>query len=125
MIFNVANKDRTSVEVEAMITNLKNEIDTMLADVKTTITNSLGVVKSVQRGVTKLTNNASTNVTININSVDPDKCMVIINSDKVIDGYTSYLSILTSLTETELTLSFAGAPNVSGGSISWQVIEFY
>ena len=87
-----------------------------------------GAVKSVQRGVA---NSVSVNGTnINISSVNPKKCIVIVNSsgyyiDK--DGWSHMMSgcYIKSFTNTRLTL-IRSETSVQGSGMyaSWQVIEF-
>ena len=104
---------------------LSKKLDTILdSDV---ITN--GAVKSVQRGV--ITLSTSTRVLtkeITISSVNPDKCLVLINerqNELYIDS-AAFLhgQSLASLTSTVLTLYCAPSGYVST-NVSWQVIEFY
>lgn len=124
MVYNVTNKDRTTAEVEAMLTNLNNEITNMLNDVKTTITNSLGSVKSVQRGT--VTNKDTSNIVININPINPNKSFVLIDV-----GYTPEVThqhpILVSLTETQVTFSpsYINGNPTTAIKFSWQVVECY
>ena len=96
--------------------------------------NGGGGVKSVQRGT--YTFSSSNTGTITISTVNPDKCMVLIDngivgtsaasSSKNYTG-TAYGSYLVSLAETKLTVSTNETINDSSpsyGTISWQVIEF-
>jgi hypothetical protein len=108
-----------------MVTELSNEVSTLLTILNTTVSNSVGAVKSVQRGVQASKNTVST---ITINPVNPDKCLVLLDSGYIGNGGTFNLPSLVSLTSTELTVSSVGINNsvgVSGGNFSWQVIEFY
>ena len=125
MVYNVVNKDRTNVEVEAMIANLNNEITNMLNTVKDTVLNSLGTVKSVQRGtVTSKTDN--NNIVVNINPINPAKSFVLIDIGGAPET-THQLPILLSLTETQVTFSpsyYNGSPTTHI-KFSWQIIECY
>ena len=88
---------------------------------------SKGIVKSVQRGVT-------TNTSITISSVVPNKCIVLLNNEVVGFGLTAtgnnedyvYGAYMSSLSETKLTITnnrttYKGTTH----NVSWQVIEFY
>jgi hypothetical protein len=142
MLFNLSAGDNTSEEVEAMLIELKGEINTLMTDLKSDVESMItelnsdvssavatlstrGAVKSVQRGVQASKNTVST---ITINPVNPDKCLVLLDSDYIGNSGTFNLPSLVSLTSTELTVSSVGINNsvgVSGGNFSWQVIEFY
>lgn len=113
-------------------------LDTVLAkiqEVLESIPNSM--VKSVQKGNT-------TEKSVSIAEVNPDKCIVILNnsvlsSDIKTGGTSSSWSdgtdgaILTSLTATQLQLTrncyVSGDSILSSktlyGTVSWQIIEFY
>ena len=78
-------------------------------------------VKSIQRGII---DGFATSRNINITSVVPSKCMVIINGHQRTDS-TGLPIYLGNLTATVLTLHTGGG-SYSGGEVgSWQVIEFY
>ena len=89
---------------------------------------SKGIVKSVQRGVT-------TNTSITISTVNPQKCLVILNNSFLSHAlnrssdYSSYVygSIVKSLTENNLTITknYYEHSSDSYKEVSWQVIEFY
>lgn len=123
---------------------LMEELKTAVASIQTNVTSGgVPIVKSVQRGTT-------TSTSVTISSVNPDKCIVILNN-QYIDGI-SYLTggdkshtygtnsgaIVSSLTATKLTITansilssarydtFDGwIETTSKGKVSWQVIEFY
>ena len=131
MIVN-AGSDPITTEVEAILngvrsdvnnlfTDLNNEINTMMATLNTTISNSVGTVKSIQRGVALGTDNG--NLTININPVNPDKCIVLINPSYIINTDSTKLAYLVSITETEVVFSYNGTANPR--HFGWQVVEFY
>lgn len=156
MIFNMTTGDNTSEEVAAMLTEFMGEVSTMLTNFKsevntlltgftndigadmtalttnvnskfTTLTstvNSKGAVKSVQRGV--IETNTEANKAITITTVNPAKCLVLLNTSGIAGtNYTDHAT-LVSLTSTVLTIKGAA---ISGAdtllTISWQVIEFY
>lgn len=89
-----------------------------------------GGVKSVQRGISSASDYT---VNITINSVNPNKCFVVLNNSTI--GYgagTSYMHIkgstVESLTSTRLSIkpnSYTVGSSNYNGSVSWQVIEFY
>lgn len=78
-----------------------------------------GAVKSVQRGF--LTNVNQEENTVKINTVNPDKCIVILNFITAYVERTSSGIYLKSLTSDSLI--FVLGPR--GGDVSWQVIEYY
>ena len=142
MIFNLSAGDNTSEEVEVLLTELETEINTLMTELKSDVESMItelnndvssavatlstrGAVKSVQRGVNTGT---TSNLVITINPVNPDKCLVLLNTSYTGNSGTFNLPSLVSLTETELTVS-PNAINTSSGTIgstfSWQVIEFY
>ena len=118
----VNTTDRTTIEVEALISNLKREVTDLLTDVKNEVKNSVGTVKSIQRGTVA---SFSGTKDITINPVNPDKCMVIINSGYVAGESATNLSYLVAITETVLTISGNNLDGYSSRTVSWQVIEFY
>lgn len=89
-----------------------------------------GCIKSIQRGVYNQPNiNQSNNVSsdervvININSIDPEKSIVILDGE-MFDGLT-----LISIASNSITLSTGIADKrystaISNYKFSWQVIEF-
>ena len=111
-------------DVDSDMVSLSNDIATVkssISTMNTTVGNLGGAVKSVQRGVAK-TNGSG--LTININTVNPNKCLVVLNASTS----NSYLPMLRSITSNTLTVSEVG--NFSSGEFysydfSWQVIEFY
>ena len=89
-----------------------------------------GCIKSIQRGVYNQPNikeygnvNSNERVVININSIDPEKSIVILDGE-MYDGLT-----LISIASNSITLS-TGIADKYGGTLtsdykfSWQVIEF-
>jgi hypothetical protein len=116
--------------LHAKIADVKNRI----ADVKNRIPTS--IIKSIQRGV----HPGSTNdITISINTVNPNKCLFIVTPYAIgisrtsgSSGYSGsiYQPYLKSLTATRITTSASyvrpgGTSNDSPNSFSWQLIEFY
>ena len=119
----VNTRDSATADIEAIVYNLKKEVSELLTDVKNEVMNSVGTVKSVQRGTVTGIDGGS--VTITINPVNPDKCMVLINSSYIsADNYTS-LSYLISITETTLTIGTNRGATYKSDKTSWQVVEFY
>ena len=84
-----------------------------------------GIVKSVQRGVEHF---FTGDQEIAINSVNPDKCAVLLNTDRVGMSGTGVSTgtgcYLVNLTATVLTIT-SSTNSSSGYNVSWQVIEFY
>lgn len=117
-------------------------IDEITENVKTGI---IPIVKSIQTGTYTFTSAA--NATININSVNPDKTIVLLNSQRSSysrstgtdrTDYTciSYQSCLVSKTATSITISpnydYEVYSNSDGsnaqnyfGAAFYQIIEFY
>lgn len=105
-------------------------LDKKIDSVKSSIMAGGGikVVKSVQRGVT-------TKTSITISTVNPQKCLVILNNSFLSYGYGSgnyisyvYGSIVKSLTENNLTITknyYDYSSSESYTEVSWQIIEFY
>lgn len=117
-------------------------IDEITENVKTGI---IPIVKSIQTGTYTFTSAA--NATITINSVNPDKTIVLLNSQRSSyshstgtdrTGYTctSYQSCLVSKTATSITISSNYDREVYSnsdgsreekyfGAVFYQIIEFY
>ena len=118
----VNTRDSATADIEAIVYNLKREVSELLTDVKNEVKNSVGTVKSIQRGV--ITDISSYTTSITINPVNPDKCMVLLNNSYVGATSVTSLSYLVSITETTLTIG----TNITGSrsdEVSWQVVEFY
>lgn len=120
---------------------IQNIVDALQSKITT---GGVPIVKSVQRGTT-------TSTSVTISSVDPNKCLVILDNQYTGDGgayavggnsisryYASKSTggIVSSLAATKLTITANKASEViysSGdyefqtatGKVSWQVIEFY
>ncbi len=99
-------------------------LDTVMQNIANDLkTGTVPIVKSVQRGRT-------TSTTISISTVNPNKCVVILNgelscvtiSGVVKDVYTPSLVSITSTTLTITANSYSSGPTVYS---SWQVVEFY
>ena len=150
--------DNTSDEVREMLTEFMTEVDETLASFKSDITNQIAtlksdmttqitavktdvnttkttlnsaitskaIVKSVQRG--RATPEGNSNTAIKINTVNPDKCLVLLEGTRTGSSYATTVPTLVSLTSTVLTVSPSGQ-SISGNynvhEFSWQVIEFY
>ena len=102
---------------------LSKKLDTILdSDV---ITN--GTVKSIQRGT--VSNKDTSNITIKINTVNPDKCIVILNSTRVVASSNSYGNpILVSISSNNFIVtrsSYLENSSVKAIYFSWQLVEFY
>ena len=115
----------TANTINTETTYIKNKVD----NISTTLT-GLSIVKSIQRG--SATKNYSTNLyESNIATVNPDKCIVLIDGsagayysgNTTSYGYTA-LPTLSSITANKLTFSFSSEAE-RGFSVSWQLIEFY
>ena len=125
-------------DIDSDITTLSNNVATVKTDVatvkssvstmNTTVSNLGGAVKSIQRGVHGGSNNHE-NIIININPVNPDKCVVFISMPRNSWTYSSdYQPQLVSITTTSITVSPSGTYSdgtMSPSSFSWQVVEFY
>ena len=132
MVFNMSNS--TTAEVAAILDELKLEVNNILASVKSEVNgmitnlngvvNSIGTVKSIQRGTLEPTGSGAPEVTVNINTVNPDKCMVLLNTSLIMGGDTAYTPALLELTATSFTVTWNGTWS-DGCVFSWQVIEFY
>ena len=114
--------DMTS-KIAAVTTNVNSKFSTLTSTI-----NSKGAVKSVQRGVHGGSSDTS-NITININSVNPSKCLVLLSQHRNSWTYANdYRPQLVSITATSITVSPSGTYSdgvMSASSFSWQVVEFY
>ena len=88
-----------------------------------------GGVKSIQSGIYTVLTGGTPNFTITISTVNPVKCMVILNG-----GYQysqdNVLSQLVSLTATVLTVRgpywyYSGGGGWQGSQATWQIVEYY
>ena len=89
---------------------------------------SSGAVKSVQRGIINNIPQGYGKISeIPINTVNPEKCIVIINTGTILVGnsYSGDSAILVDLLPD--LLKIGSSRNNSGGDpkISWQVVEFF
>lgn len=101
--------DATKSKVDAIdnrTTTMSTNIDTLLAG---------RIVKSVQRGITSVSNTAITSITIS--AINDKKAIMVIGTA----GGTSYFR---ARIENSTTLSFSRSGS-GETDISWQVIEFY
>ena len=151
MLFNLSAGDNTSEEVQAILSSFMDEMESVVNTLKTDVGNQLatfksevgsqittltsavngvpkGAVKSVQRGVHGGSSDTS-NITININSVNPNKCLVLLSQHRNSWTYANdYRPQLVAITATSITVSPSGTYSdgvMSASSFSWQVIEFY
>lgn len=124
MIMNLSAGNNTSEEVAIILSNLKSEVTTLLADFKAEVMSAVSPVKSIQRGSLEPTGSGAPEVTVNINTVNPDKCMVLLNTSLIMGGDTAYTPALLELTATSFTVTWNGTWS-DGRVFSWQVIEFY
>lgn len=112
-----------TTKIAAVTTNVNSKFTTLTSTV-----NSKPTVKSVQRGVHGGSSDTS-NITININSVNPSKCLVLLSQHRNSWTYANdYRPQLVSMTATSITVSPSGTYSdgvMSASSFSWQVIEFY
>lgn len=75
------------------------------------------IIKSIQRGT-------SSSDKITINTVNPDKCIVLLNNSCLSDtSYSVYGAYVTNLKANVLEVS-TNRRNDSSMTISWQIIEF-
>ena len=75
------------------------------------------IIKSIQRGT-------SSSDKITINTVNPDKCIVLLNNSCLSDtSYSVYGAYVTNLKANVLEVS-TSRRNDSSMTISWQIIEF-
>lgn len=115
----IANTNNITVDLSGVNSNTNVPLDTLITQqagqIKAQITNK-GIVKSVQRGIT---DKDSSNYEITISSVNPNKCLVLLNGFPYeLNG--SHNLYVISLTSTRLTVRTSGVY-----ASSWQVIEFY
>ena len=110
--------------IDADMTALSSAVNTSVNTLSTTVNNiPKGAVKSVQRGVHG--GSATDNITININTVNPSKCMVLLQRTRDTTNLPSLVSIAsTSFTVTTSSAVYPTSPNTAS-PFSWQVIEFY
>lgn len=100
-------------------------LDTLITESKNAIITSGAIksIKSVQKGV------ATTHGNITINSVNPSKCIVLLNGTSIAYNSVGFLPLVAKLTSTALTVynSETGDTGRRGDTYtySWQVIEFY
>lgn len=108
-----------STKIAAVTTNVNSKMTAL-----TNLVNSTGgAVKSVQRGVHG--GSATDNITITINTVNPSKCMVLLQRTRDTTNLPSLVSIAsTSFTVTTSSAVYPTSPNTAS-PFSWQVIEFY
>lgn len=151
MIFNITKPVDNSEQIETMLNSFVSETSQVLTAFKTDVSSELAAfksgindqitaltniinnvpksaVKSVQRG-THGGSSSTENITININSVNPDKCLVLISLPRNSWTYAhDYFPQLVSIAATSITVSPSGSYSdgvMSPSSFSWQVIEFY
>lgn len=115
LLVNAINDNLTELrtDIQAQIDQISNAVDSA----------TFNAVKSIQRGV--VTGNTTSKIEIAINPVNPDKCMVLLNSSWISDTNTTTFSYLVSITETVLTIGANRPADYSSKEISWQVVEFY
>ena len=109
------------------LTTVKTDVATVKSSVSTLSTTVSGIpksaVKSIQRGVHS--GSATENITISISTVNPSKCMVLLQSTRDTTNLPSLVSIAsTSFTVTTSSSVYSTSPNTAS-PFSWQVIEFY
>lgn len=85
------------------------------------------VIKSIQRG-TDVSNN--TTKTINHSSVDVDKSFILLDNRFYTDGSGEYIYLAKIIARTETSFTYRGSyyiydPSYVGGTISYQIVEFY
>ncbi len=80
------------------------------------------VVKSVQRGKVSIDGNDKT---VYINTVDPDKCIVLLDIASNSNGTTIRNNYLSELTSSKLVIGASGGSTGISALIGWQVVEFF
>lgn len=119
-------------QIAALKSDMTTQVTAVKTDVNTTKTtlnsaiSSKAIVKSVQRGIA--TPSGDGNTVININTVNPNKCLVELHGSRTGSSYATFTPTLVSLTATALTVSKSGqtiSGNFNVHDFSWQVIEFY
>lgn len=115
----VVDGTKTKVDtIDARTNTMNTNINTINTNVGTLINGR--VVKSVQRGVRAGSGSTT------ISTVNPSKCMVLINGFSGEDGFGKYaLPYVLELTSTKLTIAVSGKGTSAEFSNSWEVIEFY
>ena len=108
-----------SVDVSNLAT--KSDLDTLA----NTVSNSVGAVKSVQRGVATLSNGIDYK-DITISSVNTSKAVVFVESATTDSNYTrtvdiSTAGVLRSATTLRLSFFYDGSAD---RYMAWQVVEF-
>ncbi len=109
----------TNIDTQLVTLNSKSStIDTLIRALNTK------TVKSIQRGVTS---GSSNRTTVTIKTVDPDKCLVLVDVAQVTGVNHNYIPVMASLSATQLVITesyMTGSTNIPT-AFSWQVIEFY
>jgi len=86
---------------------------------------AISPIKSIQRGTHA---GSTSDITITINTVNPAKCMVILNGHRIPGGDTNgYWPYLKNITSTSLEVSgsyWASAASNGATPFSWQVTEY-
>ena len=120
--------DSDIASLNTNLSSVKTDVATVKSNVSTlsTTVNSLpkGAVKSVQRGT--VTPTADEDMVINIKSVNPDKCLVLMHREKN-DGNANFFAMPYELTSTTLKVTKSSYYYVGYQMVrfNWQVIEFY
>jgi hypothetical protein len=109
---------------EEAIAAAKAEILAAIGDTDARL--ELGMVKSVQRGdfISRVLTAGNLYADIYISNVNPEKCIVLLNSAEYIGSSSTNNNIgayLMELGEERIRVGFTG----NNIKISWQVIEFY
>lgn len=125
---------RRQVGLRTDAANAAGSLHAKIADVKNSIPTS--IIKSIQRGVHP---GSIDDITIPINTVNPNKCLFIVTPYAIgisrtssSSGYSGriYQPYLKSLTATTITTSASyvspgGTSDDFPNRFSWQLIEFY
>lgn len=100
--------------------------ETTSQEILSAVGKGTSVIKSVQRGV--ISNQSTIEVTVSISTVDPNKCMVILNGgiSDIDNSYSQSVTApyLVSLTNTQLKVHTGAAVDKVYMPVSWQIIEF-
>lgn len=119
------NTINTNVGSNADASSATGSVHAKIKDIKNSLPPQSSI-KSVQRGFHS-GNTDTNNITINISSVDPSKCFVLIDSSGGYYNNMAYEPVLVSLTATVLTVTascYYTGSSYTSRKFSWQVIEF-
>lgn len=130
-ISSVLNQSQSNgTNIATLLSNLSKALTqaqtngTNINSVKSSLANGISAIKSVQKGYLYNWAVSDSPLEADISTVDPDKCVVIINGHSKTQSGGTYLDdgvYLSKLEATKLTIGFGGSTKKYA---SWQVIEF-